>query len=173
MQRMPFFAGLAAGVLVGAVLSVWLVLPDQRAAKSGFVFDASVEEVWDVFTDPASQASWRADVVRVEMVRDNGWRQWIEYPQRGPAIQFTETRVERLKTYALDMTAENAFTGKYQAVFEARDDNTTLGVFTETVTLQGFMPKLMSYLFVNQREFTRTYCLNAQAEIERRRDAAP
>lgn len=172
MQRGQFLIGVIVGGLAGGLLGVWFVLPDERSAKNGFVFDANVEEVWAVFTDPASQADWRSDIQRVEMIAGPGRRQWVEYPQNGPAIEFTEIYAEPLKMYALEMKADGAFTGQYTAEFQEQDDTSTIGYFSETVELQGLFPKIMSYLFVNQREFTRTYCLNAQAEIERRRAAS-
>lgn len=170
MTRIPFLGGLIVGVLVGALFSVWLVLPDERVAKNGYVFDASVEEVWAVFRDAESQAEWRPDIGRVEIIGTPERREWIEHPKRGPAIHFIEVGLDHYNFFSLEMHAENTFTGKYTAQFEEQDDNKTLGLFSETVRLHGLYPKIMSYLFVNQRDFTKTYCENAQAEIERRRD---
>ena len=169
MRRGQFLVGLLIGAFVGGILSVWLVLPNERSAKSGFMFDASVDEVWAVFTDPGSQASWRDDIKSVDVISATGERKWVEHPQYGPSIQFTETMREQYRRLSIKMDAENAFTGQYTAEFEERDGGRTMAYISESVQLKGFLPKIMSYLFVNQRDFTWQYCINAQAEIERRR----
>ena len=169
MPRGQFIGGILLGGLIGGLLSIWAILPSERSSKNGFMFEGSMEEVWDVFTDPASQASWRSDIKSVEMIRQSGYREWIEHPQNGPSITFKETNVSPVTTFSLTMEAEGAFTGQYTARFEPQTNGRTMGYFSETVQLQGLVPKIMSYLFVDQREFTWNYCLNAQAEIDRRR----
>ena len=168
MRAMMWAVGIVV-VAMAAMMVAAMVLPRERGLTSTVEFDATPDEVFAVYSDPASQPAWRAGVASVEVERDTFPRTWIEWPERGPAIRFGEIEVEAPHLYVLDLASDGAFTGRYIARFEEIAGGRTRGTFTESVTLLNPMATLISHLFVDlEREIT-TYAREAQAEIVRRR----
>ena len=168
MRAMMWAVGIVV-VAMAALAVVAMILPRERGLTSTVEFDATPDEVFAVYSDPASQPDWRAGVASVTMERDTFPRAWTERPERGPAIRFEEVEVEAPHLYVLDLISEGAFTGRYTARFEEIAGGRTRGTFTESVTPLNPSATLISHVFVDlEREIT-TYAREAQTEIVRRR----
>ena len=169
MRAMMWAVGIVALAVVVSVIVVSL-LPRERSATSIVEFDATPEEVFAVYSDPASQPVWRDGVASVEIERDAFPRTWVEQPKRGPSIRFKEVEMDAPHLYVLDLTSEGAFTGRYTARFEEVAEGRTHGTFTESAKLTSPFATLISYVFVNLDREMKTYAGEAQAEIARRRN---
>ena len=63
--------------------------------------------------------------------------------------------------------ADGSFEGRYVAEFRA-ENVSTVGTFTEEATALGVLPKVVRWLFFNQRQFIAEHAQEAKAEIARR-----
>lgn len=158
-------------LVVGAILIIGLgiivILPSKRSRTVEIDFDIPAETLWEVFTDPASQANWRDSVKQVVMVKPDYPRIWLETPDSGPDIQFTETEVVPGQRLVLTFAATGYFEGDYEAVFEPTESGTK-GRFTERVRPANLISKAFSYAFFDlEKEITR-YAGDAEMEARRR-----
>ncbi len=163
-----FIFGIVA-ILLLAFAAAWVFLPSQRSATLQYCFHASPEEVWAVYHDPESQPAWRAEIDRVEMHKTSYPRSWTEYIKNGPPITLSELELFPPNRMVLSTQAKGFFTGRYTAQFAQEEGGKTIGTFTESATLTGFIPKLLAALFVNPEKLIENYVKQAEAEIEQRR----
>lgn len=168
MSTLAIAAGLVLLVLFALALVAYL-LPRERTSTVTVDFDASPEEVYDVYADPASQPSWRDGVASVDLTADTFPRAWVEHLRRGPAIHFEEVEAIPSRLYRLRTSAPGRFRGTYDARFEAVGGGRTRGTFTEQITTEGPWATLLMRVFVDLDEEIRTYAEEATAEIARRR----
>ena len=168
MRAMKWVVGIVVAGAVALVIAA-MILPRERSLTSTVEFDAPPNEVFAVYSDPASQPAWRAGVASVDMERDAFPRAWTERPVRGPAIRFEEVEVEAPHQYVLAFASEGTFTGRYTVRFEEIAGGRTRGTFTESVTLLNPMATLISHIFVDLEREIATYAREAQAEVVRRR----
>ncbi|HHG90608.1 MAG TPA: hypothetical protein ENJ90_09050 [Devosia sp.] len=158
-------------ILLTALAAAWVLLPAKRSATRQCRFPAPIEDVWAVYNDPESQPAWRAEIDRVEMHETIYPRSWTEFPRHGPPIILSELEVSAPHQLVLS-TRAGGFNGRYVARFERGESGKTIGTFTETATITGFLPRLISALFVRPERIIETYAREATAEIERRKKAA-
>ena len=156
-------------ILLIVLAAAWVLLPSKRSATRQCSFNASIEEVWKVYTDPASQPAWRSKIDRVEMHAPTHPRRWSEFTRHGPPVTLEEQEVSPPNRLILSTGARNFFNGRYVAEFTQDKDGRTIGTFTESATLNGFIPRVLSALFVRPEKLIETYALEAMAEIKRRR----
>ncbi len=160
----PAYAVLA--LATAAAMAVFLI-PDTFSTTREVTFEAQIEEVWTIYTEPGKQPDWRSDIDSVSVSEDG--ESWTETLKRGGmTIHFEileRTRPERL---VLRIGSPGNFKGRYVADFRKAGDQ-TVGTFTEEVTALGIIPKLMRFLFFDQSAFIERYTEEAQTEIMRRR----
>lgn len=155
---------------VAGLLGAWLwtlTLPDTFTITKRMEFDVPLAALWKVYTDPATQASWRSTIARVEMVSRESPKSWREIPVHGPVLLFTERIVQEERLYTLHFQSEHKTSGFYKAEFTP-DKRKTVGIFTERVTVSGALPKLLFQLFVDLSQEIETYGREAEAEARRR-----
>ena len=64
-------------------------------------------------------------------------------------------------------TPDAHFEGSYVAKF-SKDGDATIGTFTETATTIGLLPRIMRFLFFDQKKFIHAYADAAKRELKRR-----
>lgn len=152
-------------VLIGLVVLA-IFLPSQRQATKSFKFPFSCDEVWKVYSDAQKQPEWRSGISSVEMLSDAPPRKWVESPQNGPSIEFTETSSTPGSEIVLDIRSGTYFQGTYTARFEQSAEGCT-GTFTESVELLSPISKLMSYAFFSPGKSIEKYAKEATSYLEK------
>jgi hypothetical protein len=161
---------LIAGILAIIIVLVFMLvvsLPSKRSATKSVKFDHSCVAVWQVYTDVTSQPNWRPDVEKIELLKQEFPRSWVEVFRHGPAITFAEVVSTPGETIELVFDAEGRFRGDYQATFSPIGEG-CVGSFTETVQLEGIFTKLMSYVFFDPARSIQKYADEAAVELQRR-----
>ena len=152
---------------VGLAIALLLLMPATTRTTVSIRFDASIQEVWEVYTDFESQSSWRSDVASVEMSSDKtSWTE--ELTKSGMIIRFQLLEKIPPSKLVLQTSAESNFEGRYIAEFK-QENGGTVGTFTEEATALGILPKVMRRLFFKQEKFIEEYAKEAKAEIEKRK----
>ncbi len=120
-------------------------------------FDASIDEVWSVYTDFESQASWRADVemasIKICWTKTTNYSTPMTILEKVPQSRLTVT-----------YSGRGIFEGGYVAEYKTEQSG-TVGISTEESTSLGTIPEIMSRLFVNQEDLIVTYANETKAEI--------
>jgi hypothetical protein len=160
---MMIFYGLI--VLVAVLLVVGLVLPRQRTFYKEAVLRAAPADVFAVVTDVQAQATWRSDLLQVEMLPDGSWK---EIPKRGPALHFRERRKVPAMVFEIEMMPTSGFQGYWTGHFSAGPDGTTRVKFTEVVELPQLFGRLFSYLFVNLDKTMDQYLADLRKVVEKK-----
>ena len=161
---------LFAGVLAAVALTlIAIFVPNTRAGTHEVRLKGSVDEVWDVYTDPASLPDWRRSVAEIaDLSGKPGARSWTEVSSHGLRIDFVETKADAPFFYALRTHSNGYFNGRYSARFEQVKPNEVKGTFTEEFTTQGLRSKLLALIFVRPERLIKEFAQEAQAEITRR-----
>ena len=151
--------------VVGVLAAI--LIPATTSATRSIVFDAPIEAVWAIYTEPARQPDWRSGVGTVSVSEDG--QSWIEtLSPSGMTIHFEILEKTRPHRLVLRTSSPNSFTGRYTAVF-VKSGSGTIGTFTEESTASRLIPKVMKFVFVNQVAFIEKYAEEAKEEIRRRR----
>lgn len=163
---MSFFLVIVIMGIIVSLLGIFLI-PAKSSATKEIIFDASIDEVWRVYTEPERQAEWRRDVGEVVMSEDG--QSWTErLNQGGFVIHFEIIEASSPHRYILKTGAPNNFEGRYSAEFREQDTH-TIGTFTEEAKALGLVPKVLRFLFVRQTKLIEEYAEDAKLEILRRR----
>ena len=156
----------AVVIAVFVVAATVILLPATTSTTLEVRFDAPIQAVWQVYTDFESQPNWRADVGQIEMADDQmAWSETLK--ASGITIRFQILEMTPPNRLVLKTGAEGNFEGRYVAEFR-QDQGGTIGRFTEESTSLGLLPKVMRFLFFDQREFMEEFSREVKAEIERR-----
>lgn len=155
-----------AAVLAGLAIAIVLSVSATASTTVEIHFDAPVQAVWQVYTDFESQPNWRSDIGKVEVADDK--TAWTETSKSsGMVLRFRVLERTPSSRLVLQTGADGKFEGRYVAEFREQRGG-TLGIFTEETTALGIAPKVMRYLFFDQRKFIEEYAREAKAEIKRR-----
>lgn len=169
---MKVFATLLIGVLVfavAAVVAIQVLVPNTRTSTHSITLNGTLEDVWAVYTDPASLPDWRASVTSIENLSGTpGQRKWTEVSRHNVQIDFQEKVFEAPSRYELATASEGYFAGSYVAAFEQIEQALVRGTFTETISTSGLRAKILAWLFVNPKTLIEDFARDAQAEITRR-----
>lgn len=159
----------AAALGIVFALAVFLI-PNTTSATREIAFDAPIEAVWAVYTEPERQPDWRSDVGTVSVSEDG--QSWTEtLLADGMTIHFEIVEKTRPHRFVLATSSPRSFEGRYTASF-AESDSGTIGTFTEEVTASGVLPKVMRFLFFDEGAFIEKYAEEARKEIRRRQAVA-
>ena len=169
MRMLGLAIGLVIAIVLLAALVVHFSVPETRSGTHTITLDGTVEEVWDVYTDPGSLPEWRASVIEiVDLEGEPGQRAWTKVSEHGVRINFRETAFDVPTRYELATASEGYFEGSYFAEFEQVGPKAVRGTFTETLTTNGFRSKLLALLFVRPKQLIEDFAHDAQREINRR-----
>ena len=162
------FIGFIA-VLSIVVAGIHFLVPNTRSGIHSVVLKGSLEEVWAVYTDPASLPDWRGSVLEIVGPEgETGSRQWTEVSEQNVRIAFQETVFDAPRRYGLNTSSDGYFTGHYLAEFEQIEPLVIRGTFTETITTESLKSKILALLFVRPKHLIEGFARDAQAEIDRR-----
>ena len=154
-----------AGVILLCSIGVRLI-PKTTSATQTIRFEADIDDVWEIYTTPEKQKHWRADVGEVVMSEDGqSWSETVE--ASGMTINFRIVEKNRPETFILETGSPGSFEGSYVAKF-SKDGDATIGTFTETATTIGLLPRIMRFLFFDQKKFIHAYADAAKRELKRR-----
>lgn len=169
---MKVFTTLVLGILVCAVVAlaaIYMLVPNTRSGTHSIMLNGTLDDVWTVYTDPASLPEWRTSVTNIENLSGMpGQRRWTEVSLHNVRIDFQETVFEAPSRYELATVSEGYFTGSYSAVFEQIEPGIVRGTFTETISTTGLRAKILAWLFVNPKTLIEEFARDAQVEITRR-----
>jgi uncharacterized protein YndB with AHSA1/START domain len=149
-------------VLVAVVLIVLVVgtmLPKEHTARSSATIDAPPAAVWEALTNVEAFPSWRADVVRVELLPSaNGRKSWREIGKHG-AVTLEEVAAEashRLVSRIADPSLPFGGTWTYDLV--ADSGKTRVTITEEGIVQNPFFRFMSRYVFghhATQERFLR------------------
>jgi len=160
--------GLVA-VLAIVVAGIHFLVSSTRSGTHTVILNGSLEDVWAVYTDPASLPEWRNSVLEiVGLEGEMGSRRWTEVSEHNVRIAFQETVFDAPRRYELNTSSDGYFTGQYVAVFEQVELGVVRGTFTETITTEGLKAKILALLFVRPKRLIEEFARDAQTEIDRR-----
>ena len=162
------FIGFVA--VIGVVIAaIHFLVPNTRSGAHVVTLNGSLEDVWAVYTDPASLPEWRNSVLEVVGPEgEAGSRQWTELLEHNVRITFQETVFDAPRRYELNTSSDDYFTGQYVAEFQQIEPGFVRGTFTETITTEGLKSKILALLFVRPKQLIEEFARDAQAEIDRR-----
>ena len=154
------------GVVIAAI---HFLVPNTRSGTHVVTLNGSLEDVWAVYTDPASLLEWRSSVLEIVGPEgEAGSRRWIEVSKHDVRIAFQETVFDAPRRYEMNTSSDGYFTGQYVAEFEQIEPSVVRGTFTETITTEGLKSKILALMFVRPKQLIEDFARDAQAEIDRR-----
>ena len=154
---------------IAAIAAIYVLVPNIRTGTHSIMLNGTLEDVWAVYTDPASLPDWRASVMSIENLSGTmGQRKWTEVSRHNVRIDFQETAFEAPLRYELATASEGYFAGSYSAEFEQIEPGLVRGTFTETISTTGLRAKILAWLFVNPKTLIEEFARDAQVEITRR-----
>ena len=119
-------------IIVVLTLLGLLLIPPTSSVTVEISFDAKINEVWRIYTEPENQSDWRPDVGHISVSHDG--KKWTETLKRsGMTIHFELVEKTQPHRLVLKTGSPDNFEGKYTAEFMELDGH-TIGVFTEETT---------------------------------------
>lgn len=134
-----------------SLLAWGLSLPKTHEVTVKREIKAPIKDVWQVLTNWERQTDWRAEVDRIDILNPDTF---IEYPKKGPEIQFKVITQEVPRLLELEMSG--AFQGIYRAELFFSNGVTTI-VANEVVTHNSVIGKIFSKLFFDLEAFANGY----------------
>jgi len=151
------------GAIVVIIALAVIFIPKSTTFTKEITFDASIDDVWRIYTQPAKQAEWRPGVGKVNMSADG--QTWTETLTQGNIVIHFEIIEETAPhRYVLKTSSPNSFEGQYIAEFK-QVGNQTIGTFTEQATSLSIIAKLIRFIFVNQEKQIDDYAKHAKVEL--------
>ncbi|TAD90040.1 MAG: SRPBCC family protein [Alphaproteobacteria bacterium] len=141
------------------------ILPATTTASKAVLIPAPITQVFARVTDPASQVQWRRDITAVTLV--DGPQTWLETTRQGLSLTMREVAKEHPTRYAIQFTSPHGFQGEWVGLFRADGDQTMLHV-TETVTVDGWLNRVLARLFSPPGAHLDLYLADLMAAMERR-----
>jgi len=157
-------------VVLGIVLlmSLFVVfLPSERSYSKTEIINANVDKVFPIVTNLEAQG-WRTDAPRIQIVDHTfGSEIWIEKPKHGPEIKFRTKTKQAPNLFVIEIIDNPQFGGTWTGRFSEANDGKTKIEFTESVSLNGFVSKLFSYMFFNIEKTVEQYVADLKTEAEK------
>ena len=141
-------------ILILSFVSLWLwgiSIPSTHEVTVKREIKAPIEDVWRVLTNWQAQTDWRAGVDRIDVLSPDTF---VEYPKKGPEIQFKVITQEAPRFLELKMSG--AFQGVYRAELSFSNGITTVQAY-EKVTQHSVIGKIFSTLFFDLEAFANHY----------------
>lgn len=157
-------------VVLGIVLPLSLtvvILPSERSYSKTEIINANVDKVFAIVTNLEAQ-TWRKSTPSIEIVdKTSGSEVWLEKPKHGPEIKFQTKTKQAPNLFVIEIIDNPQFGGTWTGKFSSTNDGKTKIEFTESVSLNGFVSKLFSYLFFNIEKTVETYVADLKTEAEK------
>lgn len=156
----------ALGIVL--LLSLFVVfLPSERSYSKTEIINANVDKVFAIVTNLDAQG-WRKDAPNIQIEdMTSGSEVWIEKPKQGPDIRFRTKTKQAPNLFVIEIIDNPQFGGTWTGKFSSTNDGKTKIEFTESVSLNGFVSKLFSYLFFNIEKTVEQYVADLRAEAEK------
>jgi hypothetical protein len=153
---------IAIGAILLLLVCIWVYgsgLPKNQKVAVSKEIKAPADEIWAVMTDWAAQPEWRDDVKSVKVIDK---QTFIEYPKRGPEIQFKVARLEPSRF--LELTLTGSFSGTYQVTLTEKDGITHV---EEVYLLHYPSPfgRILSKFFFDIEEFAEDYLSKLEQRV--------
>ena len=157
-------------VVLGIVLLLSLIvvfLPSERSYSKTEIINSNVDKVFAIVTNLEAQG-WRTDAPSIQIVdKTSGSEVWIEKPKHGPEIKFRTKTKRAPNLFVIEIIDNTQFGGTWTGKFSSTSDGKTEIEFTESVSLNGFVSKLFSYLFFNIEKTVEQYVTDLKNEAEK------
>lgn len=150
------------------VVIVVSLLPSERTHTQSEVISADVQKVFEIVTN-LDQQNWRSDVGELTILDSTlGSEVWVETPKQGPKIKFRTKVKNAPELFVIEIIDNEGFGGMWTGKFSAIEAGRTKIEFTEQVSMNGFMPKLMSYLFFDIKKNVQRYIADLKQVAEKK-----
>jgi hypothetical protein len=161
---------IAMFVVLGIVLlmSLFVVfLPSERSYSKTEIINANVDKVFAIVTNLEAQ-TWRTDNPSIQILdKTSGSEVWIEKPKHGPEIKFRTKTKQAPNLFVIEIIDNSQFGGTWTGKFSSTSDGKTRIEFTESVSLNGFVSKLFSYMFFYIEKTVEQDVADLKAEAEK------
>ncbi len=123
--------------------------------------NAPIDKVWGIMTDWERQTEWRKEISKVEMKEGS---KFIEYPRKGPSIEFEIIYFDKPKHFELSMVG--AVEGNYTAKLSFNDGITSI-IAKEKVINKSIFSRIISSIFFDLEKFAKNYLSQLKEYAER------
>ncbi len=113
--------------------------------------NAPIDKVWDIMTDWEHQTEWRKEISKVDMKEGS---KFIEYPRKGPPIEFEVIYLDKPKNFELSMAG--AVEGNYTARLSFHNGRTSI-IAKEKVINSSIFSRIISSIFFDLEKFAKSY----------------
>lgn len=168
MNKLVFILSIIVMIVI-ILLIIGLFIPKKRSNTKEYVFDAEVDDVWNIVTELKKQEMWRNDVKEITVL-DNTLNEevWIEVSKNGSSIKFkTKDKVEN-KLWIMEFIDNSVFEGEWIGKFKVIDGGKTKVDFTETIVISNPYMRVMSGLFLDLDKMMSLYLKNLERELNKK-----
>ncbi len=123
--------------------------------------NAPIDKVWGIMTDWEYQTEWRKEISKVDMKEG---AKFIEYPKKGPPIEFEIICLEKPKYFELSMAG--AVEGNYSARLSFHNGITSI-IAKEKVINSSIFSRIISSIFFDLEKFAKNYLSQLKEYAER------
>ncbi len=123
--------------------------------------NAPIDKVWGIMTDWEHQTEWRKELSKVEMKEDS---KFIEYPRKGPPIEFEIIDLD--KPQKIELSMAGAVEGNYTAKLSFHNGITSI-IAKEKVINNSIFSRIISNTFFNLEKFAKKYLTQLKEYAER------
>ena len=157
----------AIGALVLICVIVFLVagamLPSAQSFSNEIEINAPAEKVWAVINDRTRFTEWQDQLVRIEMVDDKNWHEYIK--NSNEPLKFTLASDNRPSKMEFHYTMGDQFAGHWTGEIT----QTTNGVKLKTndsYETEGTLTKILVYTFFDIDTFAKEWNGKLKARVE-------
>jgi hypothetical protein len=157
-------------IFVGVVLTlaaIALTIPATRTATRLATLPFARKDVYRVVTD-IEDPSWRPTVRSAQVLESEpGKEKWIEVSNQGHTLTFRTLRRVEPSWFEIEFEGEPAIRGRWSGRFTEQSPNSTMVEFSETVTADTIMAKILGYLFFDPGEAIDNYLRDLETQLEK------
>ena len=149
------FILLAIFLLLLLALIIGLCLPKTKTLTKETIYDASVEEVYNVVINNHDW-KYRTSIDNLIIIETDGnFEVWDEI-SGGVTIRFKTKEKIPYSLYSFEMES-NLFTGYWQAEFETAENGKTRFIATESIEYKNPFIRTLAFMFMNLDKLMEMY----------------
>jgi uncharacterized protein YndB with AHSA1/START domain len=157
MKILKILATLIALLVIVLALSYLILgftLPDETVVKTEFDVAAPPEKVWQALTDQEKYPEWAPNVVKVDVVSENEWREWIENSKE--PLLFTAIDKQQPNHMEAKYAMGDFFEGHWKGDIAAAAGGAHVTA-EDRIRVKSWAAKIMMYPFFDLKEFVNKW----------------